>query len=39
MAMQELEEKFSATTQYQNMRKILSSKNDQLKELRAKLKK
>lgn len=35
----ELEEKFSATAQYQNMRKMLSSKNDLIKDLRAKLKK
>lgn len=38
-APQELDKKFSDTAQYVNMRKMLSSKNEQIKELRAQLKK
>ena len=35
--MQELEKKFSQTGAYKNLKKMLSSKNDQIKELRQKL--
>ena len=35
----ELDKKFSDTAQYANMRKILTTKNDQIKELRTQLKK
>ena len=34
---QELERKFSETGAYKNLKKMLSSKNDQIKELRAKM--
>ena len=37
--MAELEKKFSDTAQYANLRKMLASKNDQIKELRTQLKK
>ena len=36
-AMQELEKKFSQTGAYKNLKKMLASKNDQIKELRQKL--
>ena len=36
-AMQELEKKFSQTGAYKNLKKMLSSKNDQIKDLRQKL--
>ena len=35
--MQELEKKFSQTGAYKNLKKMLASKNDQIKELRQKL--
>ena len=35
--MQELEKKFSQTGAYKNLKKMLSSKNDQIKDLRQKL--
>ena len=35
--MQELEKKFSKTGAYKNLKKMLSSKNDQIKDLRQKL--
>ena len=35
----DLDRKFSDTAQYMNMRKMLSSKNDQIKELRTQLRK
>ena len=35
----ELQKKFSDTAQYGNMRKMLTSKNDQIKELRTQLRK
>ena len=35
----ELEKRFSDTAQYANLRKMLASKNDQIRELRAQLKK
>ncbi len=36
---QELEKKFSQTGAYKNLKKMLSAKNDQIRELRAKVKK
>ena len=36
-SMQELEKKFSQTGAYKNLKKMLASKNDQIKELRQKL--
>ena len=36
-AMQELEKKFSQTGAYKNLKKMLASKNDQIKDLRQKL--
>ena len=36
-ALQELDKKFSETAQFVNMKKMLTSKNDQIKKLRAKL--
>ena len=39
VTLQELERKFSETGAYKNLKKMLSSKNDQIKELRMKLKK
>lgn len=33
----ELDKKFSETTQYNNMKKMLAKKNEQLKEIRSKL--
>ena len=35
--MQELEKKFSQTGAYKNLKKMLASKNDQIRELRQKL--
>jgi leucine zipper transcription factor-like protein 1 len=35
----DLDRKFSETAQYANMRKMLSTKNDQIKELRSQLRK
>jgi leucine zipper transcription factor-like protein 1 len=37
MYLQELERKFSQTSVYANMKKILNKKNEQIKELRRKL--
>ena len=37
VTLQELERKFSETGAYKNLKKMLSSKNAQIKELRAKL--
>jgi hypothetical protein len=34
---QDLDKKFNATTQYVNMKKMLETKNEQIKELRAQL--
>ena len=34
---EELDKKFSETTQYNNMKKMLQRKNEQLKEIRSKL--
>ena len=36
---QELEKKFSQTGAYKNLKKMLTTKNDQIKELRQKLQK
>ena len=38
MYIQELEKKFSQTGAYKNLKKMLAQKNEQIKELRAKLK-
>ena len=37
MRLQELEKKFSQTGAYKNFKKMLTNKNDQIKELRQKL--
>ena len=37
LSLQELDKKFSETAQFVNMKKMLTSKNDQIKKLRAKL--
>ena len=39
LAEKELERKFSQTGAYKNLKKMLTAKNDQIKELRQKLKK
>ena len=36
---QDLAKKFNETTQYKNMKQMLTSKNDQIKELRGRLRK
>lgn len=39
VVIQDLNKKFNETTQYKNMKQMLTSKNDQIKELRGRLRK